>query len=114
MLTQALITAYTAYQLQVNNCQCHKTRNDNISITEEITYWSLVNGVKPKTALRIAWCESRNDPLAKNKNSSASGIYQFTKGTWKALCTGDVFNKTDNIKCFTENYNKYSYYWECK
>lgn len=29
--------------------------------------------------------ESGGNPLAKNPRSSASGLYQFTKGTWQAL-----------------------------
>lgn len=29
--------------------------------------------------------ESSGDPLAKNPNSSASGLYQFTKATWQSL-----------------------------
>lgn len=43
---------------------------------------------KPKSSLdatmnRIAMCESRNNPNAKNPNSSASGRFQFLTGTWK-------------------------------
>lgn len=30
----------------------------------------------------IAWRESRNRPTAKNKTSTASGLYQFIDGTW--------------------------------
>ena len=32
---------------------------------------------------RIAVCESRNDPLAKNPHSSAKGRFQFLNGSWK-------------------------------
>ena len=32
---------------------------------------------------RIAFCESKNDPLAKNKFSSASGRFQFLSGSWR-------------------------------
>ena len=37
---------------------------------------------------RIASCESSNDPKVKNPNpnSSATGLFQFTKGTWKDGC----------------------------
>lgn len=33
--------------------------------------------------IEIALCESKNDPLAKNVTSSASGRFQFLKSTWK-------------------------------
>lgn len=33
-------------------------------------------------ALYIAWRESRFDPLAKNSQSTASGLYQFLTSTW--------------------------------
>ena len=71
-------------------------------------------GVNTDTALRIAFCESRFDPLAKNKNSTASGVYQFLNGTWERNCEGDVFNAEDNIRCCLEIYPKYPSYWECK
>lgn len=32
---------------------------------------------------RIAWCESKGDLLAKNPHSSATGKYQFLKGSWE-------------------------------
>jgi hypothetical protein len=32
---------------------------------------------------KIAVCESGNNPLAKNPNSSASGRFQFIKGSWE-------------------------------
>ena len=36
----------------------------------------------PPILEKIAWCESHNNPLAKNKNSSASGRFQFLWGSW--------------------------------
>lgn len=42
-------------------------------------------GVSPTTALRVAKCESNYDRLAKNKNSSASGIFQFLDSTWNVV-----------------------------
>lgn len=55
--------------------------------------------------LAIAKCESGLDPTAKNPNSSASGVFQFLKGTWRyyglkhwgSLEGRDVFNEDDNI-----------------
>lgn len=33
--------------------------------------------------LKIAFCESTNNPLVKNKNSSATGLFQFINSTWR-------------------------------
>jgi hypothetical protein len=32
--------------------------------------------------LPIAWCESRWDPEAQNKVSTAAGLFQIVEGTW--------------------------------
>jgi hypothetical protein len=65
-------------------------------------------------ALTIAECESNFNPLAKNPNSTAKGLYQFIDGTWDYFCEGDVLNAEDNARCFMELYPKYPHYWECK
>lgn len=33
-------------------------------------------------AMSVMWCESRGNPDAKNPTSSATGLFQFLKGTW--------------------------------
>ena len=35
-------------------------------------------------AIRVARCESRLDPNAKNPTSSATGLFQIVRGTWNA------------------------------
>jgi hypothetical protein len=35
-------------------------------------------------AVRVAWCESRLWPYAKNRSSSASGLFQFLSSWWSA------------------------------
>lgn len=62
-------------------------------------------GVDTATSLRIAKCESGYSSLAKNPNSSASGVYQITYFTFldgikrRKLdwIPGDVFNAYKNI-----------------
>jgi hypothetical protein len=41
-------------------------------------------GVDPETLLRVAYCESRYDPLAYNSVLGASGLFQIIPGTWRA------------------------------
>jgi hypothetical protein len=41
-------------------------------------------GVDPEQLLRIAYCESRYDPLAYNGILGASGLFQIIPGTWLA------------------------------
>ncbi len=39
-------------------------------------------------ALRVAYCESRYNPLAVNRSSGASGLFQFMPSTWNANFPG--------------------------
>ena len=51
---------------------------------------------------RVAWCESRLDPSAKNRYSSASGLYQQLSRYWPARARaagfpgGDIFDARTN------------------
>ncbi len=40
-------------------------------------------GVDPEQLLRVAYCESRYDPLAYNAILGASGLFQIIPGTWR-------------------------------
>lgn len=40
------------------------------------------SGVDPDLLAAVAWRESRFDPTARNRNSSAKGLLQFTNATW--------------------------------
>lgn len=60
-----------------------------------------------ETMERIAYCESRNVATAKNPGSSASGRYQFLKGSWEYygqkywgndFAEKDVFNYDHNTE----------------
>lgn len=96
------------------NCMSHKEMFNNMPIEQEIRYWSLVNDVNPVVAIRIANCESKMGTQLFNKTSSAKGIYQFLDKTWLNYCKGNVLNRTDNINCFSELYNKHRNWWACK
>ncbi len=41
-------------------------------------------GIDPELLLRVAYCESRYDPLAYNGILGASGLFQIIPGTWRA------------------------------
>lgn len=50
--------------------------------------------------VKVAQCESELVESAKNKNSSAKGIFQILDGTWEHFkCEGNVLNAEENIKC---------------
>ncbi|HYD92578.1 MAG TPA: transglycosylase SLT domain-containing protein, partial [Flavobacterium sp.] len=73
-------------------------------------------------ALRIAKCESNFNPKAKNRYSTASGVFQIIKGTWignrraMGLDTNlDLrFDAEENIKTAKFIYSKRGWQpWEC-
>lgn len=63
---------------------------------------------------RIAYCESRNNPQAKNSHSTASGRFQFIKKSWKYYgqkywgdewVTKDIFDYDTNTELAWYVYN---------
>ena len=51
-------------------------------IQDRIRYWARFYGVDENLALCLAKNESGFNPLAKNPNSSAGGVFQFIDSTW--------------------------------
>lgn len=81
-----------------------------------ITATSTASTTEDSLIAMIATCESRNDPKAKNPHSSASGRFQFIKGTWEHYgkefwgdewIDKDVFDYEDNTELATWVINKY-------
>ena len=64
--------------------------------------------IEPRAMLikKIIWCESKDDPTAKNPKSTAYGICQFIDGTWEY-----VQEKWD-MKLDRDNY--YDQYYACE
>jgi hypothetical protein len=79
-----------------------------------ITQEALRHGINPTVALRIANCESGYSRIARNPNSTATGIYQFLTSTWENYCIGNRLNPEANIDCFMDNYIKHKSWWVCK
>jgi soluble lytic murein transglycosylase-like protein len=76
-----------------------------LTMEEKIILRAEEYGVSTTTALAVAKCESGLDQGAKNPNSSASGIFQFLKSTWKSTLERmglpsnlDVFDGDANIR----------------
>jgi len=74
------------------------TTGANTVVEGDITnYIKQVFGEDSEDALRIAFCESKLDPEAKNPNSSATGIFQILRGTWEGN-TDEPFSEAVNYK----------------
>ena len=84
------------------------------TVPDKIVYYAEIFGVNTEVALRIANCESKFNPNAENLNSSATGVYQFIRKTWKSNCEGNVYNADANIICFVRMYPKHPEWWECE
>ena len=65
-------------------------------VYSEITDAANRYGVDPLAALTIAKLESGFDPNAKNPNSSASGLFQFIKGTAQQYGLQNPFSATES------------------
>ena len=75
------------------------------TLEEKILREAEIVDIDPQLALAVALCESRLDPGAKNPNSTASGIFQFIRSTWKSTLERmklpvnlDVFDADVNIR----------------
>lgn len=87
---------------------------DRLTTSNEVAYLNPPSNGMIKTIARISMCESSQNPKARNKRSSAKGLFQFTDKTWNAYCDGDVFDASDNTRCFLKLYPKHPDWWECK
>jgi hypothetical protein len=58
------------------------TPDSGQAITAAIDQASRATGIDPLLLVALAWHESRFDPLARNRRSTARGLMQFTETTW--------------------------------
>ena len=78
-------------------------------------------GVDPEQLLRVAYCESRYDPLAYNGILGASGLFQIIPGTWRANSAAagyggaSVWDPVANANVAAWMFSKnQAYQWACK
>lgn len=72
-------------------------------------------GVDAEDALRIARCESTLNPSARNPESSALGLYQFTDSTWAFIGSpGDREDYWDSTVAFLRWYPSHPEWWACR
>lgn len=84
-------------------------------VIDEIVRQAEASGVNVGTALRIAFCESAFDGMAKSRSSTAKGVYQFTDRTWQHIgATKTQFNVEYNIAQFMRWYPTHPEWWECR
>ncbi len=90
------------------------------SIASFIAGEAVKNNLNPVQVLRIAICESRLDPLATNKKSSARGLMQITLATQAEVEKNtrkkyDVWKPEDNLEMafYFVKKNRWNR-WECK
>jgi hypothetical protein len=81
----------------------HNGRSYTVSeVIELIKGYSKSYGISADIPLRIAKCESGYNSLAKNKTSSASGVFQYLASTWRGTDQGkaglSVFDADANVK----------------
>jgi hypothetical protein len=71
-------------------------------VIQLIKDYSALYSINETLALSIARCESGFNQFAKNKTSTASGVYQYLSSTWKATDQAkiglSVFDAEANIK----------------
>lgn len=81
----------------------------------KIKSMAVKNNIDPNVAFAIAVCESSLNPYAKNKNSTAKGIYQFLDSTWKWIgANGEQYDPEESIRQFMIWYPKNPNWWkEC-
>jgi soluble lytic murein transglycosylase-like protein len=75
--------------LRAENAGLRRTLRHKPSVQEAIRLASVAYGVSLTKMRRVAWCESRFNPRADNRSSTASGLYQHLyPSTWRSTPFG--------------------------
>jgi hypothetical protein len=77
----------------------HYSKEEVIQLIKD---YSAQYGISPELPLRIAACESGYDQFSRNRNSTASGVFQFLNSTWANQPAGkrgvSVFDADANVQ----------------
>lgn len=77
----------------------HYSKEEVIQLIKD---YSAQYAISPDLPLRIAKCESGYNQFAKNRTSTASGVFQYLASTWSATDQGkaglSVFDADANVK----------------
>ena len=93
----AYTTRATSEKIIVREVTKHWSKAD---IEAEIRLQAELYDLDADKMVAIARCESNLNPVAMNKKSTATGIYQIINGTWKQFkCPGGITTPQDNIHC---------------
>lgn len=93
----AYATRATSERIIVKEVTKHWSKAD---VEAEIRLQAGLYDLDANKMVAIAKCESNLNPVAMNKQSTATGVYQIINGTWKAFkCTGGITTPQDNIHC---------------
>ena len=97
----------SSIEVDKNEANLRKFAYPTSSLEYLIFQFTTAYNVDFDLAKAIIECESNFDPLAKNKNSSARGLYQIIKGTWEmtkkkmGIVHADIHDAHDNINVGT-------------
>jgi soluble lytic murein transglycosylase-like protein len=93
-----------------------EVRRDNITPYDKeqvktlIYNYSIYYGVNPDLPIAIAKCESGFNYAAKNRSSTASGVFQFIRGTWAGTEEGkqgfSPFDADANVRAAVRKISK--------
>lgn len=82
-LRAALLAAFLAVPVLRAATLPAVAQADEPDVPALIAEVALEHGLSPAWMHRIAWCESRFQPWARNRRSGAAGLWQFMPGTWR-------------------------------
>jgi len=83
-----------------------------VEVRAEIVRQATEANFDVEIALSVADCESDFRYDAKNRNSTAKGIFQWLDGTWKWIgAKGHQFDYKENIAQFIKWYPRYPQWW---